>query len=107
MVEYPASQKVIFYKSHQALYLAFGKGMAGFAELCLKTKSLHEGLVVLLPYRMALQIPVQHDAFHIVSQDKSGHPHVLKGMDHSNEQVFLFGVGKKLNVAAGRSGGRS
>lgn len=99
MVEYSAGKEIVFHKPHQALYLTFGKGMAGFAELCLKTKSLHEGLVVLLPDRMALQIPVQHDAFHIVSQDEFGHPHVLKGMDHSNEQVFLFGVGKKLNVA--------
>ena len=99
MVEYPASEKVVFHKSHQALYLALGEGMAGFAELCLKTKVFHEDLVVLLPDRIALQIPVQHNAFHIVSQDDSGHPHVLKGVDHPNEQVFLLGVRKKLNVA--------
>lgn len=48
---------------------------------------------------MALQIPVQHDAFHIVGQDSFGHSHVLKGMDHPNEQVFLLGVGEKLNAA--------
>lgn len=74
MVEYPAGEKVVFHKSHQALYLAFGEGVAGFAEFCLKTKGLHEGLIVLLPDRMALQITVQHDAFHIVRQDHSGHP---------------------------------
>ena len=99
MVEYPASEKVVFHKSHQALYLAFGEGMAGFAELCLKAEGFHEGLIVLLPDRMAFHVPVQHDAFHIVSQDNFGHSHVLKGMDHPNEQVFLLGIGEKLNVA--------
>ena len=99
MVEYPAGEKVVFHKSHQALYLAFGEGVAGFAEFCLKTKGLHEGLIVLLPDRMALQITVQHDAFHIVRQDHSGHPHILKGMDHPNKQVFLLGVWEKLNIA--------
>ena len=98
MVKYPAGEKVVFHKSHQALYLALGEGMAGFAELSLKTKVFHKGLVVLLPDRMALQIPVQHNAFNIVSQDDSGHPHVLKGMDHPNEQVFLLGVREKLSV---------
>lgn len=38
MVEYPASEKFVFHKSHQALYLAFGEGMAGFTELCLKAE---------------------------------------------------------------------
>lgn len=47
---------------------------------------------------MPLQIPVQHDAFHIVSQDNFGHPHILKGMDHPNEQIFLLSIGEKLDV---------
>src|SRR5699024_978423 len=99
IVEYPDSEKVVFHKSHQALYLVFGKGIPGVAELCLKAEGFHESLVVLLPDRMAIQIPVQHDAFHIVSQDNFGHAHVLKGMNHSNEQVFLLSIGEKLNVA--------
>ncbi|WP_204884830.1 hypothetical protein, partial [Pseudoflavonifractor phocaeensis] len=27
------------------------------------------------------------------------HPHVLKGMDHPNKQIFLLGIWEKLNVA--------
>lgn len=47
---------------------------------------------------MALQITVQHNAFHIVGKHNLGHSHVHKGVDHPNEQVFLPGVGEKLNV---------
>ena len=30
--------------------------------------------------------------------DNFGHPHILKGMDHPNEQIFLLGIGEKLDV---------
>ena len=110
MVEYPAGEKVVFHKSHQALYLAFGEGVAGFAEFCLKTKGLHEGLIVLLPDRMALQITVQHDAFHMIDLSKvqnyyvaCGYTDLRRGIDGlaaivsqqyggclSEESLFLF-----------------
>ena len=72
--------------------------MPGFAELRLETHCFHKGLVVLLPDRMALEVPVQYNTFHIVRQDILGDTHVAKGMDHANEQILLFGIGEELNI---------
>jgi len=38
-----------------------------------------------------------HDAFHVVRQDLFRDSHVLKGVDHADEQVFLLGIGKELD----------
>jgi hypothetical protein len=47
---------------------------------------------------MTLEVPVENDAFHVVRQDILGNPHVAKGVNHANEQVFLFGIGEELYV---------
>lgn len=79
--EDPSYQEVFFCKANQPLHLAFGKWMPGLAELRLEAYRFHKGLIVLLPDRMALEVPVQYNTFHIVRQDILGDSHITKGMD--------------------------
>ena len=53
----------------QVFHLPFGKGMTGLAELRLEAYRFHERLIVFLPDRMSLKIPVKHDTFYAVCQD--------------------------------------
>ena len=64
--EDPSNKEVLLYEANQALYLALGKRMPRLAELCLEAHCFHKGLVVLLPDRMALKVPVEDHTFHIV-----------------------------------------
>ena len=50
-----------------------------------KTNGFHEGLVILLPYRASFQVTMENDAFHVVGKNEPGDPHVLEGMDHTDE----------------------
>ena len=72
--------------------------MAGLAELRLKTYRFHKRLIVFLPDRMSLKIPVKHDTFHVVGQDMLWNPHIFECVKHSNEQVFLLGIGEELHI---------
>ena len=59
--------------------------MPWLAEFCFKTNGFHEGLVILLPYRVSFQVTMENDAFHVVGENEPGDPYVLEGMDHTDE----------------------
>ena len=99
VVENAVNKEILFHEPHEPFHLAFGKRMAGLAELCLETNGFHEGFIILLPHWMPLQIAVQNYTFHVVGQNKPGNTHILKGVDHADKQIFLPCVGEKLDVA--------
>ena len=72
--------------------------MSWLAQLCFESDGLHEGLVIGLLDRMPVRVPAAHDALHVVCQDILGDPHEIKSMDHSDEQVLLFCVGKEFHI---------
>ena len=72
--------------------------MLRFADFRLESDGLHEDLVIPVPDRCSLQIPVVDDRFHVVGQHVPRNPHVGKGMDHSDEQVLLLRIGEELYV---------
>ena len=47
---------------------------------------------------MSIQIPADDHALHIIREDKARNAHVLKGVDHTDEEVFLPRVGKELHI---------
>ena len=73
--------------------------MSGLAQLCFKANVAHEEFVVLLPYGMAFRVTVKHDVLHVIRKDLLRHAHVLKCVEHPDEQVFLLGVWEKLHIS--------
>ena len=60
---------------------------------------IHEGLILPVPNRPSVQIPVVYHAFHVICEYMLRDPHVLKGVDHSNKQIFCFAFGKNsMNI---------
>ena len=45
-----------------------------------------------------VQIPADDHALHIIREDGARNAHVLKGVDHTDEEVFLPRVGKELHI---------
>ena len=72
--------------------------MPGLAELRAEADRFHKCLVILLPYGISLEIPVDNPTFHIVSENVSGDTHAGKAVDHANEQVLLLGIGEELHI---------
>ena len=64
----------------------------------METHGSHKGFIILLPDRIPFEIPVEDHAFHIVSQNVFGNAHIGKTMDHSDEQIFLSGIGEELHI---------
>ena len=96
----PPREEIALHEANKALDLAFGVRMPGFTELRLEADSAHERLVLPVPDRLAAQVPVIHDALHVVRQDIFRDAHELKSVDHANEQTFLLGIGEKLDEHA-------
>ena len=90
---------MFFHKAYQFLHLAFGEEMAGLAELRLEGHRFHKSLIVSLPNRIAIEIPVENEAFHIICQHVLGNSRIGKSMKRSNEKAFLLCVGEELNIA--------
>ena len=72
--------------------------MSGFAKLCLKTEVAHKEFIILLPYRVSFGIPAGYDALHVIGKNFLRDSHVHERMNHSDEQVLLFCIRKKLNI---------
>ena len=72
--------------------------MAGLTELSLETHSPHELLIVLLPKGMPVLVPPDNHAFHVVRKDILRDAHVPEPVEHTNEQIFLLGVGEELHI---------
>ena len=98
ITEHTINEEVFLHKTDEALYLALRERMPRLAELCLEAHGLHECLIILLPHRMPFHVPVKDYALHVVCEDKSRNAHILKGVDHADEEVFLPGIGKELHV---------
>ena len=96
--EGPSGQEVVLHETDQTLHFALRKGVPGLAEFGLETHSPHELLVVALPDGLAVLAPPDHHALHVVREDILRDPHVLEGVNHANEQVFLLGVGEELHI---------
>lgn len=64
--EHTTDQEALLDEPDKPFDLSLGKGMPRLAELCLEAQCFHKGLVVLLPDRMALKVPVEDHTFHIV-----------------------------------------
>ena len=80
--------------------------MPGLTEPSLESHSPHELLIVGLPDRLAVLVPSDDRTLHIVGENIPGNTHVLKGMDHANEQILLLGIGEELHIVH-LNGGRS
>ena len=72
--------------------------MTGFAQLGLKAHIQHESFVIHLPDGLSVQIPAESHALHVVRQNIFGNAHVLKSVDHTDEQILLLGVGEELDI---------
>ena len=96
--EHPTQQKVFFYEPNQPFYFPFGKRVPWLTKLRAEACGFHEGLVVLLPDRIAVEIPVEDNTFHVVRQHILGNAHIGKAVEHPNKEAFLLGIGKELNV---------
>jgi len=64
-VEEPSREKVSLYELYEPFYSAFCKRMARFTELRLEADVAHKELIILLPYRLAVAVTVQNNAFHV------------------------------------------
>ena len=95
--EGPSREEIALDKPDQPLDLALGVRMPGLAELRLEADGLQKGLVFPVPDGLSVQIPVVHDAFHVVGQDIFRDAHAVKRADKSDEQILLLGVGEKLD----------
>ena len=96
--EHTAHQEILLDEPDQPLHLTFCKGMPGLAMLCPEADIFHKSLVILLPYGIPLEVPVEDYTFHVVSQNVSRDPHVGKAVDHADEQVLLLGIGKEFYI---------
>lgn len=94
VAEHPVDEEVLLHKADEAFDLSLRERMPRLTELRLKADGLHERLIILLPYRMSLQIPADDHALHIVRKDEARNAHVLKGVDHTDEEVFCLALGK-------------
>ena len=83
----------------QPLDLALRERMVRLAESRLEPDARHEGRVVHLPDRLALDVAPRRDAAHVVRQDVFRHAHDHEGVDHAYEEVLLPGVREELDVA--------
>jgi hypothetical protein len=92
-------QEIFFDEANQALNGPFGEGVSGLAKLRFKAKVAHEQFVVLLPDRTALIIPADDDALHVVREDILRDAHVQEGMDHTDEEILLAGIGEEFDIA--------
>ena len=72
--------------------------MPGLAELRAEADRFHKCLVILLPYGISLEVPVEDHSFHIVSENVPGDAHAGKAVDHADEQVLLLGIGEELHI---------
>ena len=96
--ENASRKEVVLHESDKTLHLPLGKRVARLAEFRLETHGFHELLIILLPNRLALMVPPDHHALHVVRENGFGHSHVAESVNHADEQVFLLGVGKELYI---------
>ena len=94
----PVYQKVCLYISDKTFDLSFGKRVTGLTQLRLEPDSIHEGFIIFLPYGISFEITPKNDTFHVVCQDVLWDTHVGKCTEHSDEQVFLFGIRKEFHI---------
>lgn len=99
ILESSVNKKVFLYKANQSFDLSLCKGVPGFTELCLNPYCFHKGFIIFLPYWMSFQISLYHYALHVVSKDILGNSHILKSVNHSNKQIFLLCIWKKLHIS--------
>ena len=92
------ARKLSFTKRTRRSHFALRKGVAGLTELSLETHSPHELLIVLLPKGIPVLVPPDNHAFHVVRKDILRDAHVPEPVEHTNEQVFLLGVGEELHI---------
>ena len=92
VVKNSVGEEVFFNEPHKPFHFPLGKRMTWLAELCFKANGFHEGFVILLPHRAPFQVAMENDAFHVVGKNESGDPHVLEGMDHTDEYAGKFEI---------------
>ena len=56
--EDPSHQKVLLYETDQPFHFSLGEWMSRLTEFCLEAYRFHKGLIILLPDRMSLEVPV-------------------------------------------------
>ncbi len=101
VVELAPGREVALDVGDQPLDLALRERMVRLAEPRPEPDARHEGRVVHLPDRPALDVAPGRDAPHVVRQDVIRHAHDHEGVDHAYEEVLLPGVREELDV--GRS----
>ena len=47
---------------------------------------------------MSFLITSDDNALHVICQNISGDPHICKGMQHADEEVFLLGIREEFNI---------
>jgi hypothetical protein len=72
--------------------------MSWLTQLCPESYRFHKCVIILLPDGMSFLITPDDYALHVICQDKSGNPHIRKGMEHADKEVFLLGIRKELHV---------
>ena len=97
--EYTALKKILLHEADQALYEAFGKRVPRLAKASVESYVSHKEFIIVLPDWLSLWISADHYTLHVVYQSLLRHTHGQECMNHSDEEVFLLGIWKKLDIA--------
>ena len=96
--EGPSCKEIVLHESDQPLDLSFGERMPRLAELRLETHGFHEHLIFEIPDWLAVAVPADDDALHVVGQNILGNTHVGECPQHPDEQILLLGIREELHV---------
>lgn len=78
--------------------MAFGERMGDLAQVRPEAQQLLESVVLRVSGHIAYGIAAECDALHVVGQHPFRDSHQREGMQHSDEEVLLPGIGEELHV---------
>ena len=96
--ELPALEEALLHEPYEALDLALRPWMPGPAEPRPEADGVHERLVVLLPDGIAICIPPDDYALHVVREHPVRDTELHEAMQHAYEEVLLPCVREELDV---------
>ena len=97
--KYTALKEVLLHEADEALYGSFGKRVPRLAKPGVESYVSHKELIIVLPDGLSLGIPADHHTLHVVCQYLLRNTHKQERMNHSDEEVFLPGIWKELDIA--------
>jgi len=97
--KYTSLQEVLLHEADQAFYGTFGEWVSRLAKAGVESYVSHAEFIIVLPDRLSMGIPADYNTLHVVCQDFLRNTHEQERMNHSDEEVFLPGIWKELDIA--------